>query len=645
MIVKMRFLNISGPVDDIDRITDQYLSKYEIHLESAMSELKTTDILHPFTVNNPYRNPLTLAERFVSLLDKPEKLSPSKACSLEDMLTLIDQINEKYTELLEKKDELKKELNELKGRLAQISPFAPLDYDLKEIQSFQYINYHFGRLPVELYGKLQKYLLRDLNAIFLRGAHDETYQYGIYFVSSKDKEKSDAIFRMLEFEDLKLNIEFDGTPDAICAQLHQRSSELTQQLNKVEAEIKQLFANHSSELLAAKNHLEVLANNHDIRKLAAYVIKKEGDFYVLCGWMPETDANKFIEECKDDKNITVIIEEDDDDKDFFGEPPTKLKNPKILKPYELYIKMYGLPAHNEIDPTIFVGLTYSFIFGAMFGDVGQGLVLAIGGFLLYKLKHMALAGIIATAGVFSTFFGFMFGSIFGFEDVIDAVWLHPMTHMTILPFIGRLNTVFIVAVAFGMFLIIVAMILHIINGFKSHDVCSTWFDVNGVISLVFYGSVVLTVVLFMTGNKVPGAIFMIIMFGAPLLVLLFKEQLTNKVLKKKEKMEEGIGMFLLQGFFELFETVLSYFSNTLSFVRVGAFAVSHAAMMEVVLMLAGATDGNPNWFVVVLGNIFVCGLEGLIVGIQVLRLEYYEMFSRFYKGSGREFTPYVRTLK
>ena len=106
-------------------------------------------------------------------------------------------------------------------------------------------------------------------------------------------------------------------------------------------------------------------------------------------------------------------------------------------------------------------------------------------------------------------------------------------------------------------------------------------------------------------------------------------------------MEGGVGMFITQGVFELFEVLLSYFSNTLSFVRIGAFAVSHAAMMEVVLMLGGATqNSSPNWIVIVAGNIFVCLMEGLVVGIQVLRLEYYEMFSRFYKGSGREFKPY-----
>lgn len=215
--------------------------------------------------------------------------------------------------------------------------------------------------------------------------------------------------------------------------------------------------------------------------------------------------------------------------------------------------------------------------------------------------------------------------------------------MTTLPFIGKLNTVFIVSVAFGMGLIIFAMILHIINALRSHDVENAWFDANGMAGLVFYASAVVTIVLFMTGHKTPAGIVLAVMFGVPLLLILFKEPLTKKIQKRADKMEEEKAMFFVQGFFEIFETLLSYFSNTLSFVRIGAFAVSHAAMMEVVLMLAGAESGSPNWIVVVLGNLFVCGMEGLIVGIQVLRLEYYEMFSRFYKGSGRAFDPYTKT--
>ena len=133
---------------------------------------------------------------------------------------------------------------------------------------------------------------------------------------------------------------------------------------------------------------------------------------------------------------------------------------------------------------------------------------------------------------------------------------------------------------------------------------------------------------------------MIIFLGIPVIMFLLKEPLGQLVEGKKPKAEGGVGMFLVQGFFELFETMLSYFSNTISYVRIGAFAVSHAAMMEVVLMLSGASAGSTNWIIFVIGNIIVCGLEGLVVGIQVLRLEYYEMFSRFYKGSGRKFEPF-----
>ena len=191
-----------------------------------------------------------------------------------------------------------------------------------------------------------------------------------------------------------------------------------------------------------------------------------------------------------------------------------------------------------------------------------------------------------------------------------------------------------------MALILLAMVFQIINAKKRGDKENLFFSPNGVAGLVFYGFLVLTIVLYMTGHKTPGNIMMIIFLGIPVIMFLLKEPLGQLVEGKKPKAEGGVGMFLVQGFFELFETMLSYFSNTISYVRIGAFAVSHAAMMEVVLMLSGASAGSTNWIIFVIGNIIVCGLEGLVVGIQVLRLEYYEMFSRFYKGSGRKFEPF-----
>lgn len=643
MIVKMKFINISGPRDDIDRVTDLYLSKYEIQLESALSELKTVDNLRPFVEMNPYRDALNKAEQFVDLLEDTDKIEPDTSLKLNEMFEIIQSTDDEYRQVQDKKEKLKKKIDDMRAKQQVIAPFRPLDCDLKEVLHYKYIAYRFGRIPVEYYHKMQKYLIDDLGAIFVEGERDEEAIYGAYFVSPGEAQKVDAVFRSLHFERINIDDHYDGTPDQAYRTLERKMNEASDEIQKLDKDFAGTLTSKAPQLVASRNRLDELSNNFDVRKMAARMEDSQQDYYILCGWMSEDDVAKFTEEIKNDDKVFVVVE--DDRSTFFGEPPTKLENPKVFKPFEMYVQMYGLPAHDEMDPTVFVGITYSFIFGAMFGDVGQGLLLLIGGSLLYHFKKIPLAGIIASAGIFSTIFGFLFGSIFGFEDIIEPLWLRPIDNMTTLPFIGKLNTVFIVAVAFGMGIIILAMILHIINAIRSHDIEATWFDVNGVAGLVFYASVVATIVLFMTGHKTPAAWVLAIMFGVPLLLILFREPITNKIKKRAEKMEESKAMFLIQGFFELFETLLSYFSNTLSFVRVGAFAVSHAAMMEVVLMLAGAEEGNPNWIVIVLGNLFVCGMEGLIVGIQVLRLEYYEMFSRFYKGSGRAFDPYTKQTK
>ena len=643
MIVKMKFINISGPRDDIDRVMDLYLSRYEIQLESALSELKTVENLRPFVEINPYRDALLKAQQYVGYLSEPEKITPDTSMGLDDIFELIRVTNEEYLTFQSRKDVLKHRQEELQAKQKVIEPFRPMDGDLGKILSFKYITCRFGKLPSEQYQKMEKYLMNDLGAIFVKGQQDESSVYGAYFVSPGEAQKVDAVFRSLHFERIEIPPQYKGTPEQACRDLAQQIFDIQREMDDIDKEAARMLGEKAPRLVAARNRLEELAHNFDVRKMAARVADKKEDYYILCGWMADDDVEKFMEEAKDDDKIFIVVEDDHDS--YFGEPPTKLENPKIFKPFEMFVRMYGLPAHGEIDPTVFVGITYSFIFGVMFGDVGQGLLLVIVGALIYHFKKAPLAGIIATAGVFSTIFGFMFGSIFGFEDIIKPLWLRPIDHMTTLPFVGKLNTVFIVSVAFGMGIIIIAMILHIVNGLREHDTQGTWFDANGVAGLVFYASVVAAIILFMTGHSMPAGVVLAVMFGLPLLLILFGKPITDRLKKKKAKQEEGAVMFLVQGFFELFETLLSYFSNTLSFVRIGAFAVSHAAMMEVVLMLAGAEEGSPNWVVIVLGNLFVCLMEGLVVGIQVLRLEYYEMFSRFYKGSGRAFDPYTKKNK
>ncbi len=649
MIEKMKFLSITGPKNDIDRVVEQYLSRYEIQLENALSELKTVANLRPYLESNPYKAELQTAQVLIKELDtagdskKTEIAEDPHTADIpgmtpKDAAAFIRGLDEEIRSLRTEKEALEAQTQGLEKSIDQVIPFSDLNYSLKDIMKFRYVKFRFGRMPHEYYHKFMDYVYDTIDTVAHKCQEDAEYVWLVYFVPKPLCDKIDAIYASLHFERFVLQDEYEGTPEDATEGLKQQLSDLQKKINDVDDKIRNVLQTHTEKLQEAYRKLSIYAKNFDVRKLAACVKEKDHTFYILCGWMSETDAKAFQKELEKDDKTFCFVEKDH--ASIVSKPPTKLKNPGLFRPFEMFIRMYGLPSYEEIDPTIILGLTYSFLFGFMFGDAGQGLCLMLGGYLLYRAKKMNLAAIISCCGFFSTIFGFLFGSVFGFENVIEPLWLHPKTAMTHLPFVGNLNTVFIVAIAMGMGIVLMTMVLNVINSLKSHDTEKAFFDTNGIAGMVFYGALALTIVLYMSGHTLPATAVLVVMFVLPLLVIFFKEPLTALAEKHAEVMPKEKGMFFVQGVFELFEVCLSYFSNTLSFVRVGAFAVSHAAMMEVVLMLAGAEAGTPNWLVVVLGNLFVCGMEGLIVGIQVLRLEYYELFSRFYRGNGREFKPY-----
>ena len=644
MIVQMKFLNITGPTDDIDRVTEKYLSKYEIQLEQPMSELKTTDNLRPFNVMNPYRELLQRAQEYEDYLpDGETAVTPDTSLSYDEMDAFLRNLNSDYHTLTDRQDALKKERDKVRNSLMLAEPFKSFNFDLHEVMQYQFIRFRFGRIPIEAYHRFEKYVFDNIGALFIEGGRDETYIYGIYFVAHSEVKKLDPIFASLRFERLYIPDEYRGTPAEACNKLRSDIDALTKQINDCAEDINALFQKRAAKIVGTRKHLEEMSRNYDVRKLAAQVQDKHENYYLLCGWMPEDQVEKFLKDIKDDDKVIVVVEEDK--AGYFGDAPTKLKNPKLFKPFESFIDMYGVPASDEIDPTVFMALTYAIIFGSMFGDVGQGLVLFLVGLGIYMKKKQNLAAIVSMAGACSTVFGFIYGSFFGFEDVIKPLWKAPKEALTSLPLVGKINTVFIIAIGFGMLTIIFCMILHIINAVKAGDKGSALFDTNGVAGLVFYASAAGTIVLRMKGYDKSSTILAILMFGVPLVLMALREPIEKMMAKKSARPEEGVGMFIVQAFFELFETLLSYFSNTLSFVRIGAFAIIHGAMMQVVLELSGAETGNINWVGIILGNLFVCLMEGLVVGIQVLRLEYYEIFSRFYKGSGKKFKPYTKKNK
>lgn len=237
-------------------------------------------------------------------------------------------------------------------------------------------------------------------------------------------------------------------------------------------------------------------------------------------------------------------------------------------------------------------------------------------------------------GIFSMIFGLLYNSVFGLETVLPV---------TLLPVHKSSNIMYVLgaAVGFGIFLIIFCMVLNMINGVHQHNIGKVIFSSNGLAGLVFYVSVLIAGIL-MVGFKINifSPVFIIVFLVLPLFLLLLAEPLTNLAQHRKEWMPKQKGMYFTQSFFELFETLLSYFSNTISFVRLGAFVLSHAGMMAAIFTLAKmAPVASP--VILIIGNAVIIGLEGLVVGIQGIRLEFYEMFSRFYEGDGKPYQPAV----
>lgn len=640
MIERMKFLNITGPKDDIDRVIETYISKYDFQIENALSELKDVKELHPFTDTNPYKNVLSISQELKEYF-KNVDFKSNRQMSIEEAEELTKTLYDKVNAFSQKKSDFEAELAKYEEKLKNVQYFIGLDYDTEKILHFKYVNFRFGSMPKEYYEKFMTFIYDSIDTIFYKAREIDDRVWGVYFVPETISDQIDAIYSSMHFERFFLPEGYEGTPAAASKHLEEKIQSINNEIASVDSKIVKTLEDRRDDFLLANHVLNRFNRVFDVRKYAAATRENRSDkrvFYIICGWLTEKDAAKLSKELEDEPN-TFCLSEKDLSK-VLSTPPVRLKNNVLFRPFEMFVEMYGLPNYREFDPTVLVGITYSILFGFMFGDVGQGLVLLILGSILACTKKLRLAGIIARCGFFSTIFGFLFGSVFGFEDIIQPLWLRPAKAMTALPVIGNLNTVFVVTITLGMVIIILMMILNIFTKLRFKKPGEALFDTNGVAGLVFYASALATMVLFMAGYELPASIVLIIMFVIPLILIFLKEPLAKMVEKEHVHLEGGVGMFVLQGFFELFEVLLSYFSNSLSFVRVGAFAVSHAAMMEVVLMLSGAESGHINWIGVVLGNIFVMGMEGLIVGIQVLRLEYYELFSRFYTGGGRAFKPY-----
>ena len=524
-------------------------------------------------------------------------------------------------------------LAQLEKYVSQLEPLLNLRVNMDVLRNQRYTFVMLGSMPIANIERLQSSL--EHTPFLLVTLRHEVHLATVMLLGLKrDTVILSRAARSAYLNPLVPPEEYRGTPAQAITALHAGIERARRHVAEYEEEIAHL---HEMRVRHLRHLLwRVRASYALARTIAGY--DRLQRTYLVIGWVPTTARPKLEQEIAkvSDKIAIETLKPRQED---IGRIPALLQNPPVVRAFQGLVTTYGQPNYGELDPTPVMALTFPLIFGIMFGDVGHGLLLSLVGLLLASgkirsLRSMASLGTVVTAcGIVATGFGFLYGSIFGFEDVIEALWFRPLEKIT---------DVLLFAVVVGVMLLSVGVIYNIANTMLSKRWGRMLFNRNGIAGLVFYWSLLgIAVNTFGVHVPVPGN-FLVASAVISGIAMTFGE-LFEHVLENHRPLVEGdIGTYIVLSLFELFETLITLLSNTLSYVRMGAFAVAHGALSLVVFIIAENFGGKGSfgyWVIVALGNLFVIGFEGMIVSIQTLRLEYYELFSKFFAGGGVPYQP------
>ncbi len=334
-------------------------------------------------------------------------------------------------------------------------------------------------------------------------------------------------------------------------------------------------------------------------------------FVWLGGWVPENRCDELAAALQAD-GIPFLINREAAQQ--HGPPPVQLENPRWIRRFETFVRGFGVPAANEVDPSPLLAVMTPLMFGYMFGDVGQGAILILIGYL--ARRRFPIMELLIVGGFSSVVFGFLYGSIFANEHLLPALWLRPMEQPL---------WVLAIPILFGFLAILASMLLYALQAMWRGRLRRWWATEAPIVILYLALPVALV--------SVTAALLLAIAALAWLFTAV-------SLRAYRERGLVAVATAVLGEIAELLEVVFQLLINTLSFARLGAFALAHAGLGVAVMALAEMPASLAGSIVVyVIGNAIVISLEGLVVSIQTTRLVMFEFFRRFLVGEGRPFQP------
>lgn len=476
--------------------------------------------------------------------------------------------------------------------------------------------------------------------------------------SKKARFALDGALKEVGFAELNIPKDFKGIPDDALDTLKKAKEDAAEAHKAVETERKNFSDTHKDELyrlLQAYSLGSQICSAENSLQSTEYVCR-------ITGWVPSylthtimkdldnlTQSRTGIREFMPSEVRSVISGEE--------KVPVKVNHGKLVSNFERMIFSYGAPLYGTVDPTPFVALFFSILFGIMFGDAGQGLCFLIIGILCIfkKIKISGwekFGGVFCCIGISSTIMGLLTGEFFANSTILKpfALWVTGFfgePHAPILEMmpssspesISRMFMFFGFTIAVGFLINSCGIIINIINQFSLRKAGKAIFGNTGITGALFFWYVVVFAVRIAFFHHSP-AVYDWIIIGVTLLLTAFSDVFARLVDGERPVFENGVFSAVVTAIVEMIELISSYLSNTVSFVRVGAFALAHAVLGYIINSLVAMTPGVGAVLVSIIGNAIVVVLEGMIVAIQVIRLQYYEFFSKFFSETGREFKPF-----
>ena len=585
----------------------------------------------------------------------PDRTDDGRSCSAPSdadrddaakLLAAVDDLKHRVTASIE---EAKRVDDAYKEALA----FSNLKASYSELEHLSFLSLRIGKIDPTLFEALKDAV--GERAVVIPLGNDNSRILAAS--SKKGRFALDTELKKFNFVNMEIPQDFKGIPDDVLAGLKNEKSVAAQKVAAMEKERGNFAETHREKLLALLGAFSIGMQIQDVEsKLQSTEL-----VYRLTGWVSSRDSKAMMKELDELTEGRIAIREylpSEVPSVINGKEqvPVEVHHRKFVKGFERMLFSYGAPVYGTIDPTPFVALFFTLLFGIMFGDAGQGLVFILIGILMLNglIKKFPVSPqfgpIFIAIGCSSTIMGILTGEFFANGHILvplsrflTGLFGTPRDHILhLMPSadaIGKLFMFFLFTIGVGFIINSIGLIINIVNQFTLGNRSKALFGKTGLSGALFFWYVVFMAVR-VAGLKMPIQIYDWIVIGVTLFGVFFAHPLGALVDGHHPVFPNGIGAAFIEGVVEILEIVSSYLSNSVSFLRVGAFALAHAVLGFIIFTMTDLVGGAGGIAVQILGNAVVIVLEGMIVAIQVIRLQYYEFFSKFFTETGREFTPF-----